>query len=106
MKISHITCISNILTDLCFTKQRIKTKSTFTKVVYSVLVVKMWWQNINLTNNGAQSARLEKRTIESKTYFKQIPVPFKIYADFEYILKSVEGSYSKKYQDHVPCNFA
>ena len=44
-----------------------------------------------------------------KNYFKQIPVPFKVYADFECNLKSVEsyeGSYSKKYQDHLPCNFA
>ena len=44
-----------------------------------------------------------------KNYFKQIPVPFKIYADFECNLKSVEsyeGSYSKKYQDNIPCSFA
>ena len=34
-----------ILTDLCFTKQRIKTKNTFAKVVCSVLEVKMYWQN-------------------------------------------------------------
>ena len=34
-------CKSKILTDLFFTKQKIKTKNTFTKVVYSVLVVKM-----------------------------------------------------------------
>ena len=59
--------------------------------------------------NDAQSVRLEKGTIEFKNYFKQIPVPFKIYTDFECNLKSVEsyeGSYSKKYQDHVPCSFA
>ena len=60
--------------------------------------------------NGAQFVRLEKGTIESKNYFKQIPVPFKlIYADFECNLKSAESyeiSYSKKYQDHVPCSFA
>ena len=59
--------------------------------------------------NGAQSLRLEKGTIEFKNYFKQIPVPFKIYADFEFKLKSLksyEGSYTKKYQDHVPCSFA
>ena len=40
---------------------------------------------------------------------KIIPVPFKIYADFESNLKGVEiyeGSYSKKYQDHIPCSFA
>ena len=44
-----------------------------------------------------------------KNYFKQIPVPFRIYADFECNLESVEfykGSYTKKYQDHVPCSFA
>ena len=58
---------------------------------------------------GAQSVRLEKGTIEFKNYFKQIPVPFKIYADFESNLKNVqsyEGSYSKNYQDHVPRSFA
>ena len=51
-----------------------------------------------LSINGAQSVRLEKGTIEFKNYFKQIPVPFKIYADFECNLKSVEsyeGFYSK-----------
>ena len=32
---------------------------------------------------GAQSARFEEGTIEFKNYFKQIPVPFKVYADFE-----------------------
>ena len=62
-----------------------------------------------LSINGQQSINLEKGTIEFKNYFKQIPVPFKIYADFECNLKSVEsyeGSYSKKYQDHIPCSFA
>ena len=59
--------------------------------------------------NGGQSVTLEKGTIEFKKYFKQIPVPFKIYADFECNLEGVEsyeGSYTKKYQDHVPCSFA
>ena len=62
-----------------------------------------------LSINGAQSVRLEKGTIALKNYFKKIPVPFKIYADFECNIKSVEsyeGSYSKKYQDHVRCSFA
>ena len=40
-------CISMNLIDLCFTKQKIKTKNTFAKVVYSALVVKMCWKNIN-----------------------------------------------------------
>ena len=32
--------------------------------------------------NGKQSVILEKEIIEIENYFKQIPVPFKIYADF------------------------
>ena len=42
-----------------------------------------------LNINGGQSVRLEKGTIEFKNCFKQILVPFKIYADFECNLKSV-----------------
>ena len=55
-------------------------------------------KEVCLRIKGAQSVRLEKETIEFKNYFKQIPVPFKTYADFEYNLKSFEsyeGSYSK-----------
>ena len=51
-----------------------------------------------LSINGKQSVILEKGTIEFKKYFKQIPVPFKIYGDFECNLRSVEsyeGSYTK-----------
>ena len=52
---------------------------------------------------------MKKGTIEFNNYFKEIPVPFKFYADFECNLNNVEsyeGSYSKKYQDHIPCSFA
>ena len=52
---------------------------------------------------------LEKGIIEFENYFKQIPFPFKIYADFECNLRNVEcyeDSYTKKYQDHFPCSFA
>ena len=42
--------------------------------------------------NVAQSVKLEKRTIQFKNYFKQIPAPFKILAGFECCLKSNEGS--------------
>ena len=66
-------------------------------------------KEVCLSINGVQSAKFEKGTIEFKNYFKQIPVPFKFYADFECILKiaeSYEGFCSKKYQDHVPCSFA
>ena len=46
--------------------------------------------------------------IEFENYCKQLPFPFKIYADFVCNLRGVEsyeGSYTKKYQDHVPCSF-
>ena len=59
--------------------------------------------------NWVQSVRLKKGTIELKNYFKEIPVQFKVYADFECNLESVksyEDSYSKKYQDHILCSFA
>ena len=66
-----------------------------------------------LTINGKQSIRLKSGSIGFKNHFKQLPVPFKIYADFECILKKVEcdsvknsSSYIRKYRDHVPCGFA
>ena len=43
MMINHIMCTLKILTDLRFTKQKIKTKNGFVEVVYSVLVVKVCW---------------------------------------------------------------
>ena len=52
-----------------------------------------------LSIDGAQSVRFEKVTIEFKNAFKQIQVPFNVYADFECNLNSVEsyeGSCSKK----------
>ena len=48
-----------------------------------------------------------------KNHFKQLSVPFKIYADFESVLKRVKSndrnsntSYTEKYQKHIPCSFA
>ena len=51
-----------------------------------------------LSINGKQSVKLEQGIIKFENYFKQIPVPFKIYADFECNLKKVkcsEGSYTE-----------
>ena len=59
--------------------------------------------------NDQQSINLEKGPIEFKNYFKQLPVPFKTYADFECNLKNVEcyeGTYTKQYHEHVPCSYA
>ena len=58
---------------------------------------------------GKQNVKLEKRFIEFKNFNRQIPVPFKIYADFECILKSYDVgidnecfSHTRKYQCHIP----
>ena len=67
-----------------------------------------------LVINGKQSVKLESVFISFKNYSKQIPVPFKIHADFECILKKVDcdiesssnSSYTRKYQNHLPCSFA
>ena len=62
-----------------------------------------------LSINGKQSANLEEEIIKFENYFKQLPVSFKICADFECNLKNVEvyeGSYTKKCHEHVPCSYA
>ena len=78
-------CTLKILTNLCFTKQRIKTKIVYKGCLqcFSSKNVLKKHQEACLNINGAQSVRLEKGTIEFENYLKQIPVPFKIYADFE-----------------------
>ena len=50
--------------------------------------------------NGKQNVKLEKGFISFKSYSRLIPVPFKIYADFECILKNVDNDISclRKYQ--------
>ena len=63
---------------------------------------------------GKQNVKLRKGSISFKTYSKQLHVPFKIYADFDCILRPTSsknvcdknGSYTEKYQDHIPCSFA
>ena len=99
MMINHIMCISKILSDLCFTKQKIKAKNGFVEVVYSVLVVNVLIKHKEncLSINGKQSIKLEKGITEFENCFKQT-VPFKIYADFECNLRGAEyygGSYTK-----------
>ena len=67
-----------------------------------------------LVINGKQSVKLESGFISFKNYSKQIPVSFKIYANFECILETFDGDiecssnsyYTRKYQNHVPCSFA
>ena len=64
--------------------------------------------------SGKQHVKLGKGSISFKNYSKHLQTSFKIYADFECILKptsSIDDSYentsfTKKYQSHIPCSFA
>ena len=101
-----------ILTDLCFTKQKNKNKKWFYKSCLQCFnsentLIKH--KENCLSINGKQSVKLEEGIIKFENYFKQIPLPFKIYADSECNLKKVkcnECSYTEKYQEHIPCSFA
>ena len=62
-----------------------------------------------LSINGVQTVNLEQGIIKFENYSKQLPAPFKIYADFECIIQDTEiykGSCTKIYHDHVPCSYA
>ena len=55
--------------------------------------------------NDTQAVKYETGTIKFKNFNKQIPTPFKIYADSECLLKKVninKGGYTKLYQKHIP----
>ena len=66
----------------------------------------------SLVINSKQNVKLGTGSFSFKNYSKQLSPPFKIYTDFECILSATpskgvkNGSYSEKYQDHIPCNFA
>ena len=108
---SHDVCIKDS-DRFIFYKTKNKNKKWFCRsclLCFSSGSVLIKHKEYCLSINGKQSVKLEKEIIEFKSYFKQIPVPFKIYVDFECNLRAVEyyeGSYTKKYQDHIPCSFA
>ena len=55
--------------------------------------------------NGCQAVNYEPRTIKFTNYEKEVPIPFKIYADTKCFLKridSYEGEHTVKYQEHFP----
>ena len=110
-----IMCILKILTDLCVIKQKNKNEKYFCKCClhcFSSKKVLIEHAENCLIINGKQNVKLKNGSISFKNYFKQIHVHFKIYVDFECILKGVKSSdenndsYTEKYQDHIPCSFA
>ena len=112
---NHYVCIKDF-NRLMFNKTRQKGKKYFCKIClqcFSRESVLDSHKKDCLLINGGQNVKLEEGFIEFKNFNRQIPVPFKIYADFEPLLKicdvTVDNncfSYTKKYQDHIPCRFA
>ena len=101
---------------LMFNKNKCKNKKWFCKSCLQCssneIVLNKHKKDCLLINSG-QNVKLEKGFTESKNFNKIIPAPFKIYADFECLLKNVDYginndcfSYIAKYQDHVTCSFA
>ena len=111
---SHYVFIKDFNRLMC-NKTKIKNKKTFANIVCNVLVIKKILIEHNKTCliiYGKQGIKLEGGSIEFQNHFKQLAVPFNIYADFESLLKGVKSSgknnasYTEKYQDHILFNFA
>ena len=77
---------SKILTELYLTKQNKKKKKKCSckncLQCFSSKNMLTKHKKDCLSIDGAQSVKLEKGTIKFKIYFKQMPVPLKIYVDF------------------------
>ena len=111
MKINHMS-ISKILTDLCNTKDNNKHFCRYCLQCFSSERVLIEHKENCLIINCKQSVRLRSGSIKFKNHFKQLAVPFKIYADFECNVEGVKSndenntSFTKKYLSHFPCSFA
>ena len=58
-----------------------------------------------LSINGCEAVNYESGTIKFTNYEKQMPIPFKIYANTECFLKGInsyEDENTIKYQEHIP----
>ena len=120
MKASHITSHNVYIKDfnrLMFNKTKNKNKKYFCRCCLQCFssgnVLTEHKENC-LVINGKQNVKLGKDSISFKNYSKQLLAPFKIYADFECILRPTSskkvseknGTYTEKYQDHIPLSFA
>ena len=102
---SHYVYIKDFKRFMC-NKAKNKNKKYFCKCClqcFSSKKVLIEHKENCLIINCKQSVKLKSGSISFKNYFKQIPVPFKIYGDFECILREVKsidknnGSYTEKY---------
>ena len=90
-----------------FHKTKIENKKWFCKICLQCLSnenVFIKHKEDCLSINGKQSVQLEEGITEFQNYFKQIPISFKIYADFECNSESVE-SYEGSYRKNIKIRY-
>ena len=112
---SHYVYITDFNRFMC-NKTKCKNKKHFFRYClqcFSSERVLVEHKEVCLRVNCEQTVKLRSGSIKFKNYFKQLAVPFKIYADFECNAKGVKisdrgdnTSYTEKNQDHIPCSFA
>ena len=86
MAVNRIMCTSKLLTDLCFTKQIIKTNKDFCKSCLQCFRIENVLTKVCLNLNGAQSVRIQKGTIE----FKIVSNKYQFHSKFMLILSVKE----------------
>lgn len=103
--------LSKISTNYCLTKRSTKSEITFACAVFcfsSEDILKSHTEDC-LVINGEQAVRMPKEDSKIKftNDYKQEPVPYVIYADFEILVEKVAickphetRSYSESYQSH------
>ena len=85
--------ILKIFIGLCSIRQKIGKKKQFRRYClqhFSSEEVFMEHKEICLKVNGKQNVKSRNGSINFKNYSKQLAVTFKIYANFEYVLKGVQ----------------
>ena len=85
--------ILKILIGLCSTRQKIGKKKQFCRYClqhFSSEEVFMEHKEVCLKVNGKQNVKSRNGSIKFKNYSKQLAVTFKIYANFECVLKGVQ----------------
>ena len=78
---------------LMFNKTKCKNKKWFCKSClqcFSNEIILKNYEEYCLKINGKQNLKLGKRFIEFHNFNKMVPAPFKIYANFECLLKNVD----------------
>ena len=91
---SHYVYIEDFHRFMC-NKAKCKNKKRFRKYCLQCFTIKnvlVEHKEVWLKINGKQTVKLRRGSIKFKNYFKQIAVPFKIYADFECNVKKFKSS--------------